>query len=219
MRVTSRDYIIVWLPFCIYNTMAFLWWRFQNNNVRTVHGSLYTFSVKPNGRQSFSVFLLCAPQLKCWARWLCDQCCCVSCRGATANTRCHPPVCPSYIQWFQVVQGAPRPMGCQVIHLQAPNIPLTQWTPRATQAQRQSWAQRKLKRSLSIRGQRSANASPFTLISHHPDVTCVSFSPTMQVFSEPAGEGSDPPREPDLAAVKGECAGPSQDKTLFVLLN
>ena len=52
------------------------------------------------------------------------------------------------------------------------------------------------------------DASPFThksLVTTHQDVTCASFSPTMQVPSEPAGEGSGPPREPDSAAVKGEC--------------
>ena len=32
-------------------TMAFLWWRFQYN-VRTVHGSPYTFSVKPKWRKA-----------------------------------------------------------------------------------------------------------------------------------------------------------------------
>ena len=36
-------------------------------------------------------------------------------------------------------------------------------------------------------------------------MTCASFSSTIQVPSKPAGEGSDPPREPDSAAVKGEC--------------
>ena len=53
-----------------------------------------------------------------------------------------------------------------------------------------------------------SNARPFThksLVTTHQDVTCAFFSPTMQVPSEPAGEGSDPPREPDSAAVKGEC--------------
>ena len=44
-----------------------------------------------------------------------------------------------------------------------------------------------------------------SLVTTHQDVTCASFSPTMQVPSEPAGEGSGPPREPDSAAVKGEC--------------
>ena len=49
---------------------------------------------------------------------------------------------------------------------------------------------------------------PFThksLVTSHQDVTCASSSPTMQVPSEPAGEGSGPPRVPDSAAVKGEC--------------
>ena len=57
-------------------------------------------------------------------------------------------------------------------------------------------------------GSKVSNASPFThksLLTTHQDVTCASFSPTMQVPSEPAGEGSDPPREPESAAVKGEC--------------
>ena len=43
-----------------------------------------------------------------------------------------------------------------------------------------------------------------SLVTTHQDVTCASFSPTMQVPSEPAGEGSGPPREPDSATVKGE---------------
>ena len=57
-------------------------------------------------------------------------------------------------------------------------------------------------------GSKVSNASPFThksLVPTHQDVTCASSSPTMQVPSEPAGEESDPPREPDSAAVKGEC--------------
>ena len=57
-------------------------------------------------------------------------------------------------------------------------------------------------------GSKVSNARPFThksLVTTHQDVTCASFSPTMQVLSEPAGEGSGPPREPDSAAVKGEC--------------
>ena len=56
-------------------------------------------------------------------------------------------------------------------------------------------------------GSKVSNASLFThrsLVTTH-DVTCASFSPTMQVPSGPAGEGSDPSREPDSAAVKGEC--------------
>ena len=36
--------------FTLVHAMAFLWWRFHNNNVRTVHGSPYTFSVKPKWR-------------------------------------------------------------------------------------------------------------------------------------------------------------------------
>ena len=31
-------------------TMVFLWWHFHSNNVRTAHGNLYTFSVKPKWR-------------------------------------------------------------------------------------------------------------------------------------------------------------------------
>ena len=57
-------------------------------------------------------------------------------------------------------------------------------------------------------GLKVSNARPFThksLVTTHQEVTFASFSPTMQVPSEPAGEGSDPPREPDSAAVKGEC--------------
>ena len=36
--------------FMLVPTMAFLCWRFHTNNVRTVHGSPYTFSVKPKWR-------------------------------------------------------------------------------------------------------------------------------------------------------------------------
>ena len=53
------------------------------------------------------------------------------------------------------------------------------------------------------------NVSPLnhmqSLITTHQDVTCASFSPTMQFPSEPVGEGSGPPRESDSAAMKGEC--------------
>ena len=57
-------------------------------------------------------------------------------------------------------------------------------------------------------GSRVSNAIPFThksLVTTHQDVTCASFSPTMQVLSEPAEGESDPHEEPEPAAVKGEC--------------
>ena len=57
-------------------------------------------------------------------------------------------------------------------------------------------------------GSRVSNASPFThksLVPTHHDVTCASFSPTMQVPSEPAEGESDPHEVPEPAAVKGEC--------------
>ena len=57
-------------------------------------------------------------------------------------------------------------------------------------------------------GSKVSNARPFThksLVTTHQDVTCASFSPTMQVPSEPAGGESDPHEEPEPAAVKGEC--------------
>ena len=57
-------------------------------------------------------------------------------------------------------------------------------------------------------GSKVSNASLFThksLVTTHQDVNCAFFSPTMQVPSEPAGGGSDPPREPDSVAVKGKC--------------
>ena len=56
-------------------------------------------------------------------------------------------------------------------------------------------------------GSKVSNASPFTrksLVPTHQDVTCAS-SPTMQVPSEPDGKDTGLPREPDSAAVKGEC--------------
>ena len=65
-----------------------------------------------------------------------------------------------------------------------------------------------VKKETKYQGSKVSTASPFThksLVPTHQDVTCASFSPTMQVPSEPAGEGSDPPREPDSATVKGEC--------------
>ena len=57
-------------------------------------------------------------------------------------------------------------------------------------------------------GSKVSNASPFThksLVPTHQDVTCASFSPTMQVPSEPAEGESDPHEEPEPATVKGEC--------------
>ena len=57
-------------------------------------------------------------------------------------------------------------------------------------------------------GSKVSNARPFThksLVPTHQDVTCASFSPTMQVSSEPAKGESDPHEEPEPATVKGEC--------------
>ena len=57
-------------------------------------------------------------------------------------------------------------------------------------------------------GSKVSNASPFThksLVTTHQDVTCASFSPTMQVPSEPDGKDTGPPRKPDSVAVKGKC--------------
>ena len=42
------------------------------------------------------------------------------------------------------------------------------------------------------------------LVASHQGVTSAS-SPTIQVHSQPAGGGSDLPKEPDTATVKGEC--------------
>ena len=66
----------------------------------------------------------------------------------------------------------------------------------------------KVEEETKHQGSKVSNARPFThksLVPTHQDVTCASFSPTMQAPSGPAGEGSGPPREPDSAAVKGEC--------------
>ena len=57
-------------------------------------------------------------------------------------------------------------------------------------------------------GSKVSNARPFThksLVTTHQDVTCASFSPTMQVPTEPAEGESDPHEEPEPATVKGEC--------------
>ena len=57
-------------------------------------------------------------------------------------------------------------------------------------------------------GSKVSNASPIShksLVPTHQDVTCASFSPTMQVPSEPAEGESDPHEESEPAAVKGEC--------------
>ena len=57
-------------------------------------------------------------------------------------------------------------------------------------------------------GSKVSNASPIShksFVPTHQDVTCASFSPTMQVPSEPVGGESDPHEEPEPAAVKGEC--------------
>ena len=57
-------------------------------------------------------------------------------------------------------------------------------------------------------GSKVSNASPFShmqsLVTTHPDVTCASFSSTMQVPSKPVGGESDPHKEPEPATVKGE---------------
>ena len=57
-------------------------------------------------------------------------------------------------------------------------------------------------------GSKVSNASPFShmqsLVTTHPDVTCASFSSTMQVLSKPVGGESDPHKEPEPATVKGE---------------
>ena len=58
-------------------------------------------------------------------------------------------------------------------------------------------------------GSKVSNARPFThksLVPAHQDMTCASFSPTMQVPSEPVGGESDPHEEPEPATVKGECS-------------
>ena len=58
-------------------------------------------------------------------------------------------------------------------------------------------------------GSKVSKARPFThmqsLVPTHQDMTCASFSPTMQVPSEPAEGESDPHEEPEPATVKGEC--------------
>ena len=57
-------------------------------------------------------------------------------------------------------------------------------------------------------GSKVSNARPFThksLVTTHQDVTCASFSPTIQVPTEPAEGESDPHEEPEPATVKGEC--------------
>ena len=46
-----------------------------------------------------------------------------------------------------------------------------------------------------------------SLVTTHQDVIYASFSPTMQVPTQPAGGGSGPPKEPETAAVKGELKG------------
>ena len=56
-------------------------------------------------------------------------------------------------------------------------------------------------------GSKVRNARPFarkSLVTTHQDVTCASFSSTIQVPSEPAEGESDPHEEPEPAAVKGE---------------
>ena len=57
-------------------------------------------------------------------------------------------------------------------------------------------------------GSKVSTARPFThksFVPTHQDVTCASFSPTMQVPSEPAEGESDPHEEPEPATVKGKC--------------
>ena len=57
-------------------------------------------------------------------------------------------------------------------------------------------------------GSKVSNASPFThksLVTTHQDVTCVSFSPTIQIPSESAKGELDPHEKTEPATVKGEC--------------
>ena len=58
-------------------------------------------------------------------------------------------------------------------------------------------------------GSKVSNASSFThksLVTTHQDVTCASFSPTMQVPSESVKREPDLHEEPEPASVKGECS-------------
>ena len=57
-------------------------------------------------------------------------------------------------------------------------------------------------------GSKVSNARAFThksLVTTHQDVTCASFSPTIQFPSEPIRGESDPREKPEPATVKGEC--------------
>ena len=67
---------------------------------------------------------------------------------------------------------------------------------------------KKVEAKTEHQGSKVSNARPFThksLVTTRQDRTCASFSPTMQVLSQFAGEESGPPKEPDSAIVKGEC--------------
>ena len=57
-------------------------------------------------------------------------------------------------------------------------------------------------------GSKVSNARPFThksLVTTHQDVTCVSFSPTIQIPSGSAKGELDPHEKPEPVTVKGEC--------------
>ena len=138
---------------------------------------------------------------------LCALCCFVRCRGAAANTRCHPPVCPSILH-PGMLSG---PRSTQTHGLPGDTFPSPEYSTDAVDSQSHTkLSSEDVEEETKHQGSKVSNARPFShmqsLVATHQDVNCVFFSSTMQVPSDSVRGESDPPKEePEPAAVKGEC--------------
>ena len=132
-------------------------------------------------------------------------CCCVRCRGAVANTRCHPPVRMSILH--PVMSSGPG--STQTHGLPGDTFTSPEYSTDSVDSQSHTkLSSEDVEEETKHQGSKVSNARPFThksLVTTHQNVTCASFSPTMQVPSEPAEGESDPHEETEPAAVKGEC--------------
>ena len=135
----------------------------------------------------------------------CALCCCVRCRGAAANTRCHPPVCLSYVH-LGMLSG---PGSTQTHGLPGDTFTSPEHSTDSVDSQSHTkLSSKEVEEESKHQGSKVSNARSFThksLVPTHQDVTCASFFPTMQDPSEPAEGESDPHEEPQPATVKGEC--------------
>ena len=132
----------------------------------------------------------------------CAQCCCVRCRGAAANTKCHP----LYVHPTALSSG---PGSTQTHGLPGDKLTSPEYfTDSVDSPTHTKLSSDELKEKTKHQGSKVSNASQCThmqsLVTTHQDVTCTSFLPTMQVPSEPVGRESDLHEEPEPVAVKGE---------------